>query len=135
MVGLREKTIATGLKITMQHICQTEPRGFEPLKQAAALARHQNIALKKEGDAMSKTLGPTWEEEMLARGIEQGIERGIRMGELRARQDTLRVLLTQRFGPLPETVEQQIAATTDVQRLKACILGIFELSRLEDLLL
>jgi hypothetical protein len=70
---------------------------------------------------MSETIEQTWEQELLARG------------QLRARQEDLRVLLEERFGPLPEALQQQIDAIDDSERLRNALRQVLHLKSLSDL--
>ncbi len=54
-------------------------------------------------------------------------------GELRARREDLRALLEDRFGPLPGALVQQIEATEDLERLKACLRQVRHLKSLDEL--
>lgn len=46
------------------------------------------------------TLAETW--------VKQGLEQGIEQGSLISLRTTLRRLLTKRFGPLPQTIDERI---------------------------
>jgi hypothetical protein len=63
------------------------------------------VVQQQEVETMSKTIA-----EWL---IEQGEARGAVKGQLQAFQESLRVLLEERFGVLPEGLVQRLAATTD----------------------
>jgi hypothetical protein len=54
-------------------------------------------------------------------------------GALKARRDTLRMLLEDKFGPLPLTSIQQIEAINDLDRLKAAIRQVSRIQKLADL--
>jgi hypothetical protein len=88
---------------------------------ATATAAIANVAVQEEVRAMSQTIGQTWEQEMLARG------------ELRAWRESLRTYLEGRFGTLPEEVVQRIQATEDLDRLRACMRQVAQLTSLDQL--
>ncbi len=73
-------------------------------------------------DAIMGDLIDTWVqkgiEEGIQKGIQKGIEKGIEKGIAEGRSDSLRRLLTRRFGPLPKAVEARIASA-DARRLEA----------------
>jgi hypothetical protein len=54
-------------------------------------------------------------------------------GALGTRRDDLRILLEERFGPLPEAVVQRINAIDDLTRLQAALRQVLHLQRLDDL--
>jgi hypothetical protein len=55
--------------------------------------------------------------------------------EIHTRQEDLRLLLEERFGPLPETLAAQIAAIADAERLRNALRQVVHLRSLEDLAL
>jgi len=74
---------------------------------------------------MSETLEQTWEEELM--------ERGEARGQLAAHRENLRLLLEERFGPLPEELLQRIERTTDVERLRAALRQVLHVTALSEL--
>ncbi len=56
-------------------------------------------------------------------------------GQLREARVLLRVLLEDRFGPLPEDLIKRIDAMADPERLRAAVRQVSHLGRLEDLML
>jgi hypothetical protein len=103
------------------------PSQERPELVALAAASHDNVAARREVEIMTQAVGETWEQELLRRGRDQG--------ELRARRDSLRILLEQRFGPLPENVVRRIEQTEDVERLKASFQQVFQMTTLDELAL
>jgi hypothetical protein len=63
----------------------------------------------------------TWEQEMLSRG------------QLVTRREDLRLLLEERFGPLPEALIQRIEAMDDLERLRAALRQVVHLNSLSEL--
>jgi hypothetical protein len=57
----------------------------------------------------------------------------LEQGELRGHRKILRQLLTERFGVLPEGVQQQIDQATDLGRLAAAIRQAFIVKSLDEL--
>jgi hypothetical protein len=54
-------------------------------------------------------------------------------GSLRARRDDLRMLLEERFGPLPLALSQRIDQIDDLNRLQAALRQVLHIQRLDDL--
>jgi hypothetical protein len=54
-------------------------------------------------------------------------------GAVRAYQTVLPTLLKQRFGKVPAKVARRIEATTDPERLRACIEAVLKMDSLDDL--
>jgi hypothetical protein len=52
---------------------------------------------------------------------------------LQTRRDDLRALLEERFGTVPDAVKERMEATTDVERLKACIRQVVHIRALDEL--
>jgi hypothetical protein len=92
----------------------------EPLLEAAEGSQF-GVAHREEIRRMSETITQTWEQEMLVRG------------ELKASRDNLRVLLEERFGPLPEAVAQRIEAMDDLERLRTLFRQAVRVTSLEEL--
>ena len=77
---------------------------------------------------MSQTLGQTWEEE-----AQERVERVRRETALLAQRADLRALLEDRFGTLPEDVTRRIDRAEDAERLKAALIQVHRMKRLEEL--
>jgi hypothetical protein len=56
-------------------------------------------------------------------------------GQLREARESLRILLEERFGQLPEPLAQRIEATADLQRLRDTFRQAVRISSLSDLTL
>lgn len=85
----------------------------------------EDVRLREEVERLSKMIGQTWEEELLARGREHG--------ELHARREDLRALLEQRFGTLPAAVAARIEAADDPEGLRAALLQVSQISSPDEL--
>ena len=73
---------------------------------------------------MAQTIGQAiWEE---------GWRHGFAEGQLRVSRQMLLLVLTQRFGTLPESVVQRIE-NADLERLEAAAVQVFRIARPEDL--
>jgi Putative transposase, YhgA-like len=88
----------------------------------AAAANQTNPFLQKRVEAMSQTIA------------ESLIEEGVVKGQALANRETLRFQLTERFGPLPDTLLERIG-TANPDRLNAALRQIFQLKNLEELTL
>ncbi len=62
---------------------------------------------------MGQMIGQTWEEEMMERVRNEGLNTARRY---------LRAILERRFGPLPAELLQRIDSAQDVERLSDCVL-------------
>jgi hypothetical protein len=60
-------------------------------------------------------------------------EEGVLKGQLEATREILQILLSGRFGPLPEGMLLRIESCTDLQRLKAAVLQVARLDKPVDL--
>jgi hypothetical protein len=70
---------------------------------------------------MVKTIAEAW------------IEEGVAKGKLRGARDTLRIVLEDKFGPLPDAFVQQLEAVTDLARLLQAARQMLHVDKLEDL--
>jgi hypothetical protein len=82
-------------------------------------------SIRQEVEAMSQTVQQTWEQWML--------EQGEAKGKILAKRETLRDLLEERFGPLPEAVAQRVEAITDFDRLRALLRQVVHIQALDEL--
>ena len=78
---------------------------------------------------MTQTLGQWYIEE----GEKKGEKKGKKEGQLSALQESLRLLVKKRFQTLPEALDQRIEATTDPERLQACLLQVLDIQSLDEL--
>lgn len=92
----------------------------ETLLAAAQLAQ-ADISRQREVQTMTQTIAEALYEE------------GIVKGQLLNARTILRRLLTKRFQTLPEAVIQRIDATSDLERLQACIEQVSEMRTLDEL--
>jgi hypothetical protein len=92
-------------------------------------ARSSQMELKhrEEVEKLSTAVVETWEQELVARGRAEA--------EISTRQEDLRLLLERRFGPLPESLLEQITAIHDAARLRDALLQVVHLRSLEELTL
>jgi hypothetical protein len=95
---------------------------------AAARASQRRVRDRDEIGTMSETIERTWEQELLARGQELGVE----LGQLASYRESLRLLLEERFGVLPTEVVARIEATTDRERLRAALRQVVHLGSLAE---
>jgi hypothetical protein len=92
---------------------------------AAAQAAQANVDRQKEVTFMGQTIAESiWEE---------GRAKGKQEGELKALRGTLRDLLAERFGSVPEEVLGRIDGSTDAGRLRAAAVQVLRVARPEDL--
>jgi hypothetical protein len=89
----------------------------DPLLQAARRS-HRSAQQKARIQQMAETIFKTRDEEMLEQG------------ELRGARRTLRMLLEDRFAPLPDSLVAQIEQIEDIARLRE---ASRQTSRLDDL--
>jgi hypothetical protein len=90
---------------------------------AAAQATQTNVERQKEVGLMAQTIAESiWEE-------------GLRKGELEAARRLLQQLLVKRFGTVPEEEVRRVASVTDVERLTAAALQVWEIATPQDLTL
>jgi hypothetical protein len=115
---------------------------------AAARASQRRARDREEIGTMSETIERTWEQELLARGQELGVERGVELGraegvdlgraeglelgQLVSYRESLRLLLEERFGVLPTEVVARIEATTEPERLRAALRQVVHLGSLAE---
>ncbi len=90
---------------------------FTPLEETRA---YQSIFAK--GEAKGR-----------AEGKAEGEAKGEAKGEVKGKADSLKHLLTRRFGPLPKWATARIDAAS-IAQLDAWLDGIFDAQSLEDLL-
>jgi hypothetical protein len=95
---------------------------------AVAKASQSNHVHQAEAETMAKSLGMSWEQEEKVLVAESA-----RQADLQARKEMLRSLLEKRFGSLPDALLQRIDSTTDVERLKAGLLQVLEISAPDEL--
>ena len=65
--------------------------------------------------------------------MNQGKAEGLKEGRLEALREVLRVHLEDRFGPVPEELARRIAATTDVERLRAAVRQVVHIQQRDEL--
>jgi hypothetical protein len=75
----------------------------------------------------------SWGEWAKRHYTAEGWEKGWKKGALRACREDVRLVLEERFGPLPEELVQRIEATEDLQRLEACIRQSVHIQSLDEL--
>jgi hypothetical protein len=100
---------------------------------AAARASQRRARDREEIETMSETIERTWEQELLARGQELGRAEGVELGQLATYRESLRLLLEERFGPLPAEVVARIEATTEPERLREALRQVVHLRSLAEL--
>ena len=96
---------------------------------AAAQAAQADVNRQKEVGDMSQTIAESiWEE-----GLQKGLLKGKQEGELKALRQTLRRLLADRFGNVPDALLQRIDSATDVERLMTAAVQVSHVAAPEDL--
>jgi hypothetical protein len=85
-----------------------------------------------QGVSWAKALVKAYEDGY-RRGYWRGYRRGYQQGRVRTQREDLRIVLEERFGPLPVALVQQIEASDDCQRLEAVLRQVVHLQRLDDL--
>ena len=85
----------------------------------------------KEWNMRESTVINAWIDEGRAKGIDEGKDKG----RVETLQQTLRILLTKRFGPVSVEVLRRIDATTDPAKLDRAFTLAFDVVRPEDLAL
>ena len=83
------------------------------------------VALRQEVQTMSPAVEQSW--------AEWAQEHYTALGEERAARNHLRLLLENRFGPLPETVRQRIEAMHDLNQLEAAFRQSLDIKTLNEL--
>jgi hypothetical protein len=103
----------------------------------AARSSQMDLQHREEVEELSTTVVETWEQELVARGEARGEARGraegLIEGEINTRREDLRLLLEERFGPLPEALAARIAAINDAEQLRDALRQVVRLRSLEDL--
>lgn len=89
--------------------------------QQAAIASQRGAARQEEMRTMSQTIAEWYVEE------------GEKKGQLRTLRNMLRILLEERFHTLPEALQQQIEATTDVAKLESSLRQVLRINGPEEL--
>ena len=65
--------------------------------------------------------------------VEEGKKKGFQEGQLRALRDMLRIQLEERFQTIPEALQQQIEATTDLEKLQSYLRQVIHINELQEL--
>jgi predicted transposase YdaD len=112
---------------------QRRPPGEREALVEIAQAAQQTALAREEVGRMSQTIADSLREEGKREGREEGKREGREEGKLLAVREVLLHLLRDRFRRVPKAVRQQIAATTDVQRLQACVLQVNKVESLDEL--
>ncbi|WP_341301330.1 DUF4351 domain-containing protein [Lysinibacillus sp. FSL H8-0500] len=73
------------------------------------------------------TLAEIWKNE----GWEEGLQQGIQQGEIKALSRTVLILLTQKFGELPEELKQAINQA-NTKALNSITANIFTINSLTE---
>jgi hypothetical protein len=102
----------------------------EPLVRAAQ-ASLRNRQRREEIRKMSETIFKTAEQEFFERGEAMGEARG----QLANCRQNLRLLLEERFGPLPEALVAQIEGMEDLERLRAGLKQVLRVAALDEFIL
>ncbi|MEO5329667.1 MAG: Rpn family recombination-promoting nuclease/putative transposase [Magnetococcus sp. THC-1_WYH] len=71
------------------------------------------------------------EQKGIQKGLQEGLQKGIQQGERKAKADTLLQLLQARFGSVPESMDQKVAAA-NLDELTTWVGNIFKADSLHD---
>jgi hypothetical protein len=75
----------------------------------------------------------TWEEEVMEKGREQGLQEGRLAGLIEGKRETLKHLLTKKFGTLPEKTMARIEALDSLEELDTYLDRVLTAETLEDM--
>lgn len=104
---------------------------------SAARASQEDAVRQQEVESMGKTIAEALIEQGEARGEARGEMRGKILGDahgqLHAYRESLRTLLEERFGVLPESLQRRLEAVTDASLLQACLRAVLRIRTLDDL--
>jgi hypothetical protein len=89
------------------------------------------VARKEYRDVQDVEL--TWGDRLRKEGLEQGLEEGIEKGVVQGKRETLKRLLTARFGPLPEQVRGRVDALSSTEELDPYLDRVLTAATLEDI--
>lgn len=92
-----------------------------------------DVKHREEVAELAERVAQTWEQELIARGEARGEARGRAEGRLETLRENLRLLLEERFGPVPDAVAGQIAAAEDPERLRSALRQVVHVTSLEEL--
>ena len=109
------------MRIVLTWMWWRRPRAEHAQLEAATEASLPETAFKQEIQTMNRKLGKTVPEIAMEEG------------QLLARRETLRTLLEDRFGQLPEALIQRIEATTDFDRLRNAIRQVYRVQGIEEI--
>jgi hypothetical protein len=119
------------MRMLLTWALRRRPAAERDALEKVATANQPDLRLQEEIKTMTRKWGPTIAELAMA----EGMAKGKREGELRMARDMLRTLLVDHFGAVPETLQQRIDATDDLDRLRAAVRQVSHLQKLEDLTL
>lgn len=103
------------------------PAGEREAIKAIAVGNPKNPVDQERMENMVQTIAEAY--------IEEGVAKGVAKGQLLANRETLRRLLTLRFGNVPKAVLEQIDSTTDLARLQNALDQVLQLKSLDELAL
>jgi hypothetical protein len=145
------------LWLAVSWVLQRRPEADRAPLLALTGASQQNLALQEEAKNVSETAEKTWiesvrerlaaqltaeiteqvtaqvTEQVTAQVTEQVTAQSEARGELRALRHTLRRWLTDRFGAIPEELEQQMSECQDTARLEAAIRRVGSIQTIDQL--
>ena len=124
-----------------KQIAQTEPDprrrsdyGGVALIYAEQTAWQNNWDKALEGwNVVESTHVLQWINQGKSEGLKEGLKQGITEGRLETLRETLRVQLEERFGPLPQNMADRIAATNDVELLRAAVRQVVHIQQRDEL--
>jgi hypothetical protein len=109
------------------------PGGEHAAVLAAARQSVTNVDLLREVETMASQMHQNYEQELLAKGEQRGLQIGEQLGKVQYARAVLRKLLQKHFGVLPDGVVQRIEAA-DLAWLDAALDRVDGLRSPEELL-
>lgn len=98
-----------------------------------ATESQSTVAGQQEVHRMSEIIEGSWEQELLARGEARGEAQGEARGRVLSRRDDLRLLLEERFGPLPQQLLDRIDSIDDIEELGKLFRAALRVTSLDQL--
>ncbi len=77
------------------------------------------------------TMADRWREEGMEQGLEKGLAKGLEMGRTSALAETAILQLTEKFGKLPQHIQDDILSANSMQ-LGLLLSNIFRYESIED---
>lgn len=134
---LEDKQSAVGYIETMLRYIAEVGDQLKKEDMEKIIERLENYELK--GSDITMTLAEIWKNEGweeglqqgVQQGLQQGLQQGVQQGEIKALSRTVLILLTQKFGELPEELEQAINQA-NTKALNSITANIFAINSLAE---